>query len=96
VPQRSTLRLVKEIPLQQIAAAAVAEHRRKVALVDARETLRCIAVEHGHFLGWWRVESEATALVQCRICGEGAVLRLDTAATRLTDGFGQACPGTFQ
>jgi hypothetical protein len=96
VPQRSTLRLVKEIPLRQIARDAIADYKRKQAIGEAREILRCVAVEHGHFLGWWRVESESTALVQCRICGEGAVLRLDTAATRLTDGFGQACPGTFQ
>lgn len=91
--QPSTLRLVKEIPLRQIAADAVAEHRRKVALVEARETIRCLAVQHGHFLGMWRVEGPRVALVQCWACGEGARLDLDVATTRLTEGLTQQCEG---
>jgi len=87
---------VKEIPLRQIAADAITEHRRKVALVDARETIRCLGVSHRHTLGGWRVlgaEGEEVALIQCQNCGEGARLHLATATARLSGEFTQTCQG---
>lgn len=84
----STLRLVTD------HLHVRAQARIEVANYRARQRVRCVAVAHGHQLGFWKEDPtwEDAGVVACRSCGAMASLDLRLGDETISEALRTACP----